>query len=246
VNLGDIEPADERPHVAPEPCPRWWSETWAFDFGNRRRDRGDSDDMVGGYVWFTVLPAQRRCWYWSAVVRSGERLISLVDLDVAMSRSVMEIRSSGLWAMHVCEEPLARWTVGSEAFGVALDDPADALGDAYGEVVPIGFDLEWEAAGVLTRHNAVGTVAYRVDATVHGEVLVGDDRLAISDASGRWMHRWGEHDWTQVADSDDTTDAVPRLDGLHAPIRLDVDGVVVNMHAMLGDGLWRYAFAARR
>jgi hypothetical protein len=253
-----LDATDERPHVAPDPCPRWWSETWTFDFcstaviepeGDAAADtRGDAAGdaagagVIGGYAWFTVLPAQHRCWYWSALVRSGERLVSLVDLDVPMSRAVLEIRSSALWAMHVCEEPLSRWTVGNEAFGVALDDPADALAEAYGELVPIGFDLEWEATGEATTHAPTATTGYTIDATVHGEVLVGADRLAI-DGTGYWTHRWGEHDWAR---STDAGDLHAQSDALEAPIRLDVDNVIVDMHAMLSDGVWRYAFAARR
>lgn len=63
------------------------------------------------------------------------------------------IRANGLWLSLVCETPGEHWTVGLEAFALAVDDPEDERG----ELVPLGFDVEWEAPG-----------------RVHGEVLVGD------------------------------------------------------------------------
>ena len=63
------------------------------------------------------------------------------------------IRAHGLWLSLVCETPGEHWSVGLEAFALAVDDPEDDRGD----LVPLGLDLEWEAPG-----------------RVHGELLVGD------------------------------------------------------------------------
>ena len=54
-----------------------------------------------------------------------------------------EIRASGLWADAIEEERGQRWTIGLEAFALAVDDPDDTVGRR----VPIGFDLEWERSG---------------------------------------------------------------------------------------------------
>ena len=77
----------------------------------------------------------------------------------------MEIRASGLWADAIEEEPGQRWTIGLEAFALAVDHPDDVVGRR----VPLGFDLEWERTGP----DADG----RTPAQVHGEVLVEDDEL---------------------------------------------------------------------
>jgi hypothetical protein len=63
------------------------------------------------------------------------------------------IRSHGLWLSLVCETPGEHWTVGFEAFALAVDHPDDERGD----LVPLGLDIEWEAPG-----------------HVHDEVLIGD------------------------------------------------------------------------
>jgi hypothetical protein len=68
------------------------------------------------------------------------------------------IRAEGLWLSLVCETPGEHWSVAMEAFALAVDDPAEDRGD----LVPLGFDVEWEAPG-----------------QVHGELLVGDEVLPI-------------------------------------------------------------------
>ena len=55
-----------------------------------------------------------------------------------------------MWADHVCEAPFEQWTVRTRRHAVALDDPADALGRAYGEAAPIALDVEWYATGSPT------------------------------------------------------------------------------------------------
>ena len=68
------------------------------------------------------------------------------------------IRAPGLWLSLTCETPGEHWTVGMEAFALAVDDPDDVRGDR----VPLGFDIEWGAPG-----------------WVFGDVLVGDERWEV-------------------------------------------------------------------
>ena len=68
------------------------------------------------------------------------------------------IRTHGLWLSLVCETPGEHWSVGLEAFALAVDDPDDDRGD----LVPLGFDVEWEAPG-----------------HVHGDVLIADEVLSL-------------------------------------------------------------------
>jgi hypothetical protein len=70
----------------------------------------------------------------------------------------LDVRSHGLWLSLVCETPGEHWTVGLEAFALAVEHPDDDRGD----LVPLGLDVEWEAPGRL-----------------HGELLVGDDRVDL-------------------------------------------------------------------
>ena len=53
--------------------------------------------------------------------------------------------------------PFEQWTVQNECYAVALDDPADALGRAYGESTPVAFDVEWYADGARSRRPPTAT-----------------------------------------------------------------------------------------
>jgi hypothetical protein len=115
----------------------------------------------------------------ASVARPGHDLVVLDEPDAPRPRAGLEIRASSLWADAIEEEPADRWTIGLEAFALAVDDP----GDAVGLRVPLGFDLEWERTGPDTEG--------RTPAHVHGEVLVEDDQLDL-DAVGWWTVRGGE------------------------------------------------------
>jgi hypothetical protein len=107
----------------------------------------------------------------SITVEVGER--TLVDIRMAWegrwlvvrdddapppALGSLDVRSHGLWVSLVCETPGEHWTIGLEAFALAVEHPDDDRGD----LVPLGFDVEWESPG-----------------HVHGEVLVGDERLDL-------------------------------------------------------------------
>jgi hypothetical protein len=172
--------SDERPH-APGDDPSW-CETWSFDFA--------TDAGAGGYVTLTLLPALRRAWYWAYLVGDGgEGPVAVIDDDVPAPRSArsLELRTEGLWADHTCETPLEHWTVANEAFAVRFDDPDEAYGRMLGDLVPLGYDLEWETDAPA---RDIGPEAYAFPCRVHGDVLVGSERLQI-DGWGWREHRWG-------------------------------------------------------
>ncbi len=175
--------ADEGRH---QPGPgRNWEESYGFDFAA-------ADGSVGGYVRLGVRPGDGVAWYWAAVAGPDRPLVLVRDHDVPLPRGrSLEVRTSGLWADHTCETPLEHWTVGLEAFGVALDDPREAFGGERGDLCALGMDLEWESAGDA-RSSAGG--GYEQRCTVHGEVLVGAERLEV-DGTGWRTHRWGDRDW---------------------------------------------------
>jgi len=215
---------------------RRWEESYDFDFTAR-------DGSVGGFVRLGLRPADGVCWYWVAFVSGGSvphpPLVLVRDHDVPLPRGrSLEVRTSGLWADHTCETPLEHWTIGVEAFGVSLDDPREAFGAERGDLCPLGLDLEWEAmasdgAGPTAASTGSG---YEQPCTVHGEVLVGSERLEL-DGIGWRSHRWGDRDWWQAAGNgwagghlEDGTAFGTR----EVEVVAD-DGLVVS--ATLGDGL---------
>src|SRR5262245_9556643 len=175
------QPADERPHEpGAEPL---WSESWYFDFAT-------TDATLGGYVRIGRYPSLGVVWYWACLVGSDRPLVTVLDHAVPLpDLPSLELRTDGLWADHNCEEPLARWSLGLEAFAVARDDPAEVYRGAFGDRVPFGFDLEWETAGQPFAYPA-GLDRYEIPCRVHGEVLVGTETIEL-DAVGQRDHSWG-------------------------------------------------------
>ena len=138
-----------------------------------------------------------RAWYWTYVASPSWGVVVVRDHDVALPRpsSTMVVRADGLWAELIPETPDEHWTVGVEAFGVRLDDPLDAERGERGERLPVGLDLEWE----------VGSSPFGV---VHGELLLGDERVAFDGtgaleqrpvAMDEWADRWCRLSWQRDA-----------------------------------------------
>lgn len=176
--------SDERQH---EPGgEQLWSESWYLDFI-------DADQGLAGYVRLGLYPRLGTAWYWACVVGPDRPLVTVIDHDVALPRrGTHEIRTEGLWADYTVETALDHVSVGLEAFGVGVDDPAEAYGDLRGDRVPLGFDLEWETDGGTYAYPGVSR--YEVPCTVHGEVLVGSERFEV-DGHGQRDHSWGVRDW---------------------------------------------------
>ena len=188
--------ADERYH-APG-ASRSWSESWYFDFATL-------DGRFGGYVRLCVYPNDRACWYWASIVGEGRPLVTVLDHGVAPPRPPsLEIRAEGLWADHTIEVPFDHVTLGCEAFALAVDDPAELDdpaavdgGGLRGDRVPLGLDLEWETDGHVYPYPG-GVTHYGLPCRVHGEVLIGDERIEV-DAVGQRGHSWGDREWSTLA-----------------------------------------------
>ena len=163
-----------------------WEESWQLDFAT-------GDSSLGGSLRLTLRPEERVSWVWCYLVGEGRRLVTVLEHEAPLPRpGALDLRCEGLWTDVVCETPLEHWSVGLEAFGLALDAPADALGDLLGDRVGVGLDLGWEAVGPA---RADPTVAgYAVPADVHGEVLLGPEVITF-DGWGAWAHAWGPQDW---------------------------------------------------
>lgn len=234
-------PADERPHMAGTEL--HWSESWDFDFAS-------TDGSLGGWARLVLLPNDGVAWYHAFLTGPDRQLVAVIDTEVPLPVSGLEIRTTGLWATHICEIPLDHWTIGLEAFGLGVDDPSELYGRQFGDRVPLGFDLEWEATG-LAADGADQTVAYDQGCRVSGEILVGADEIDF-DGFGRRSHHWGprrgwDARWFRVHGRlDDGTDfAASMVDGDLAGARGRVAGTateVVSVSETVGsDGLPRAA-----
>jgi len=182
-----LSAADEHGH---EPGPeRLWGESWYFDFTDR-------DGTLGGYVRLGLYPNLGVAWYWACLVGEGRPLVTVIDHEVPPpARGSLEVRTEGLWADHTVETPYDHMSLGCEAFAVAVDDPSEVYGDLRGDRVPFGFDLEWDTDGGV--YPWIGTTRYEVPCSVHGEILVGDERIDF-DGVGQRDHSWGVRDWWSV------------------------------------------------
>lgn len=179
-------PEDEYRHPFGEE--RYWQESYYLDFFS-------PDGSVGGYVRIGLYPNLGAAWYWGCVVGPDRPLVTVIDHTVPLPADdrTLEVRASGLWADHNVETPLEHFSLGLEAFGVALDDPAEVYGEARGERTPLGFDLEWETDGTVFRYPE-GMDRYEIPCRVHGEILVGSERIEL-DGFGQRDHSWGHRDW---------------------------------------------------
>jgi hypothetical protein len=183
-------PADEGRHDPDEGT--YFNESWYFDFSR--------DDGTGGYVRLGLYPNQQAAWYWAYLVSPEHGLVAVRDHDVPLPRGdALEVRADSLWGECVCETPMEHWSLGLEAFGVRLDAPADAYRGELGERLPVGLDLEWEAATPVYDYpypEGHPGAHYEHAGIVHGELLIGPDRIPF-EGKGERDHSWGERDWWQ-------------------------------------------------
>jgi hypothetical protein len=137
--------------------------------------------------WWSWQHADQQAW---DAVRDSAEFMPPVGPGTSMNAG--QVRAEGLWADFNQEDPEGlHWSWGLEAFGVAFDDPADALGAEWGERTALGFDLEWEGPSI-----------------VHGDILVGpSERIAFDGAGRRWLDL-------------PTQPTSEQQRGRHAPVRL--------------------------
>jgi hypothetical protein len=167
---------------------RLWNESWYFDFVV-------PDGSLGGWVRLGLYPNVGIGWYHALVCGPGRPTVAVADLAVPLPTGAgLEVRAHGLWADHIGTHPLERWQVANEAHGVAVDDPAELYRDdgGRGDPTPMGLDLDWETDGEPYHYGH--TTRYEVPCLVHGEVLLGSERIEV-DGFGQRDHSWGERDW---------------------------------------------------
>ena len=173
TDVSPWSPADDEGHGAA-------AEEWTFSFWSIGGE-------TGGIVLLRLLPVARQCWYWAALARAAQPLLHVADWDAPLPRVGLTVRADGLWADHTCEAPFEQWTVANETYAVALDDPADAVGRAYGTAAALALDLEWYATGEA----APVADGYEQTGEVHGRIELGEGAMELTGAPAHRTHRWG-------------------------------------------------------
>jgi hypothetical protein len=173
------EPGDEARHD-PSDDPRW-VEVNELEFWT-------DDARCGGYVRFELRPRDGTCWFWTALTGTERSLVTVLEFDAELPRwPGLELRGPSLWAELIVETPWEHVSLGMESFAVELERPEDVFEGCRGDLVPLGYDLEWESDGKPPRPVGSG---YSLDAVAHGEILVGADVIDF-EGSGRRSHSWG-------------------------------------------------------
>jgi hypothetical protein len=166
-----LSPIDERRHpdVAVE---AWWWWGW-------------SANAAAGL--FIGLELRGSCFdYWAGLVRAGEPYLYIEELDGRGLRDGLEIKPPQMWADHQCDVPFRQWSLGNEAHGVLLADPDEAWRRAFGDVVPVTFDVEWHADGEPQRIEH----GYEQRGEIDARIELTDGVLSIVGPAFR-AHVWG-------------------------------------------------------
>ena len=107
-------------------------------------DRGHL--ALGLLVGLRAEGAHHVASFHAAVLRSGEPPVVVADDDIPAPPDRWELRTSGLWVESICEQAHRHWSYGLEAFGLAIDDPAELLGRGYGDRLAVGWELQFHGA----------------------------------------------------------------------------------------------------
>jgi hypothetical protein len=212
-------PAAELPKAAERPHAGALHEEWTWSFWA-------SDASLGGFVSYRLVGTSN-AWYTWALARVGHPLLHVTEWDIPRRSDPMLAKAQAMWAEFVCEAPFEQWTVGNETYAVELDDPAEALGRAYGTAVPIASDIEWYA----TAPPSLITDGYEQAGVVHGSVELTAGPLDFAELPAHRTHRWSASPLQPLQ-----FDRAYAHVGLAAPIRFP-DGS--EMPLVLTSGGWR-------
>lgn len=174
-------------------------------------------------------PGGRTVAFQAAVIEPFQLPLVIAEHGIAGPERGWELRAPGLWAETVCEEPGRRWTYGLEAFALAVDDPAELLGRGYGHRVPLGWELEFEAAEDA-RPDGTGTVTHA--GVGRGLLLFADRELEIEGPALR--RAWTAPDGGIVVPSPDGIDGP----GGDDPAGADADDPLMAVALPSPAGVW--------
>ena len=229
-----IAPRDEGRH--PPANDSNWVEVWQFD-------AVQADGSIALAIEFMLWPQHKRVAFHASVIRAGEPLISLVELEApAPKHPSLEVRAPGLWTEVGIQTPLEHMTVDIEAFAVALDEAGDVFAGAYGIRTALGCELEWETAEQTGEApSGAGARSYALPCIVHGELLIDEQTIEI-DGWGWRTHRWGSPSASDRAPmlgrtGDGTWICEPNED---RALTMEVAGVAPVPDPSLDAQLWQY------
>ncbi|MEI8239472.1 MAG: hypothetical protein WCI22_08630 [Actinomycetota bacterium] len=173
--------ADELRHVDAMVEAWWW---W-----------GHTPDAAAG--WYIGLELRgRRFDYWAGLVRNGEPYLYVEELEGEGLRAGLEIKPPEMWAGHTCDVPFMQWSLGNEAHGVMLDDPFDAVRNAFGTLAPVTFDVEWYSDGaprsmaLAPAEGGYERQGYEQQGSFDARIELSEGVLAFEGPSHR-LHVWG-------------------------------------------------------
>jgi hypothetical protein len=175
VPPGPPDERDERPH------PATGAEEWLFACW-------EPDGAAGLLSGYRRHGRAGPHWYWAALVTAGGPLLHVAEWQVPARADPFLVKAPGLWAEHTIDAPMQQWTVANETYATALEDPADAMGRAYGVPTAVAFDLEWYATAPASGLPD----GYVQDGVVHGLVELVGGPLRLDEAPARRWHRWGD------------------------------------------------------
>ena len=142
---------------------------------------------MAGLLRTVVQPESGCTWFLSAVCQREKEPVVVLAYDLPLVTHAFEFRGPGIWADIACEEAAERWTVGLEAFGLAVDPSEVVTPNTFGDRVALGLDLDVETSSGVELDG--GGLMHEV--VVAGEVLVGSDAFEI-DAVGVRRRRWDD------------------------------------------------------
>ena len=172
-------------------------DTDAFDPGHPHAGLDDMVDIewvdgragVAGLLRVAVRPTVGATWFLAAVHARGAPPVVVLDYELPLVSNAWEFRAPGIWTDFVCETPIEQWTVGLEAFGLAIDPLETVTPESFGDRTPLGLDIDVEAASAPDEDDD----GFSHDITFRGEVLVGSSEYDV-DGIGvrrrRWDGRW--------------------------------------------------------
>ncbi len=126
----------------------------------------------------------------------------MIESEIPIPADRWEFRTSGLWVEQVCEQPHDHWSYGLESFALELDHPTELIRTGHGTRVPMGWELDFDAAEpsrwLLTGAEPLEVAgAYTQRGELHGVLLGADGETEFEGTSHRW-HWWGTKPLTSV------------------------------------------------
>jgi hypothetical protein len=181
----ELTPADEARHLVGTDA--LWGESWYHDFAA-------PDGSYGGYTRLGLYPNLGVVWFWLHLVREGRPLVALRDhvAPCPPPDAPLEVTADRYRTSWRCVEPLETWRITASGTAVELADPAAAFHGEEGPEVTVGVDLEWRGAVPVYPYPQM--TRYEQAAWVEGEVVIGDERIAVR-CPGERDHSWGPRDW---------------------------------------------------